>query len=115
MFSRTSSAARPTEGDVSLLTEWSITSWGSLTGKDGPAAMDGEWHTYGPDGREVLVRRRGELWLVRCGQSDAHSKNLEVALTQAIRADADVVGHAQMVGYANWIRIAADTIDDGPS
>jgi len=77
--------------------------------------MDGEWYTYGPDGREVLVRRRGELWLVRCGQSDAQSKNLEVALTQAIRADADVVGHAQMVGHANWIRIAADTIDDGPS
>jgi len=76
--------------------------------------MDGEWHTYGPDGREVLVRRRGELWFVRCGQSEVHSKNLHVALTQAIRADADVVGHAQMVGYANWIRIAADTIDDRP-
>lgn len=76
--------------------------------------MEGEWHSYGPDGREVLVRRRGELWLVRCGQSEAHSKNLDVALTQAIRADVDVVGHAQMAGYATWIRIAADTIDDRP-
>ena len=73
--------------------------------------MEGEWHSYAPDGREVLVRRRGEVWLVRCGQSEAHSKNLDVALTQAIRADVDVVGHAQMAGYANWIRTAADTID----
>ena len=74
-------------------------------------AMDGEWHSYAPDGREVLVRRRGEVWLVRCGQSQAHGKDLDVALTQAIRADADVVGHAHKVGYATWIRTAADTID----
>ena len=73
--------------------------------------MEGEWHSYAPDGREVLVRRRGEVWLVRCGQSEAHSKNLDVALTQAIRAGADVVGHAPGLGYAKWIRIAADTID----
>ena len=73
--------------------------------------MEVEWHTYAPDGREVLVRRRGELWLVRCGQSEAHNKNLDVALTHAIRADVDIVGHAQMAGYADWIRTAADTID----
>src|SRR5438477_167907 len=46
--------------------------------------MEGEWHSYAPDGREVLVRRRGELWLVRCGQSQAHSKNLDVALMQIL-------------------------------
>ena len=74
--------------------------------------MEGEWHSYAPDGREVLVRRRGEEWLVRCGQSEAHSKNLDVALTQAIRTDVDLVwGHAHEVGYATWIRTAADTID----
>ena len=73
--------------------------------------MEGEWHSYAPDGREVLVRRRGEVWLVRCGQSEAHGKNLDVALAQAIRAEVDVVAHAQEVGHAKWIRIAADTID----
>jgi hypothetical protein len=73
--------------------------------------MEGEWHSYAPDGREVLVRRRGEVWLVRCGQSEAHGKNLDVALTQAIRGDLDVVGHVHEVGYATWIRTAADTID----
>jgi hypothetical protein len=73
--------------------------------------MEGEWHSYAPDGREVQVRRRGEVWLVRCGQSETHNKNLDVALTQAIHADLDVVGHAHEVGYAKWIRIAADTID----
>jgi hypothetical protein len=73
--------------------------------------MEREWHSYAPDGREVLVWRRGEVWLVRCGQSQAHGKNLDVALTQAIRADVDVVAHAHGVGYATWIRTAANTID----
>jgi hypothetical protein len=73
--------------------------------------MEEEWHSYTPDGREVLVRRLGELWLVRCGQSEAHSQNLDVALTQAIRTDVEVVGHAQEVGYAAWIRTTADMID----
>jgi hypothetical protein len=73
--------------------------------------MEGEWHSYAPDGREVLVRRRGELWVVRCGQSEAHSKNLDVALTQAVRADVEVAAHATELGYATWIRTAADTID----
>jgi hypothetical protein len=73
--------------------------------------MEGEWHSYAPDGREVRVRRRGEVWLVRCGQTEAHSKKLDRALTQAIRADVDVVAHAQEVGHAKWIRMAADTID----
>ena len=76
--------------------------------------MEREWHSYAPDGREVQVRRRGEEWLVRCGQSEAHSKNLDVALTQAIRADVDVVGHVLEVGFAIWIRTAADTIDPEP-
>jgi hypothetical protein len=73
--------------------------------------MEGEWHSYAPDGREVLVRRRGEVWLVRCGQSEAHSENLDVALMQAIRGDVDVGGHAHVVSYATWVRTAADKID----
>jgi hypothetical protein len=75
--------------------------------------MEGEWHSYAPDGREVLVRRRGEVWLVRCGQSEAQSKNLDTALAQAIRADVDVdiAGHAHEVNYATWVRTAADKID----
>ena len=39
------------------------------------------------------------------------AKNLDQALTQAIRADADVVGHAHEVDYTTWVRTAADTID----
>ena len=73
--------------------------------------MEGEWHSYAPDGREVRVQRRGELWLVRCGQTEASTKDLDQALTHAIRADVDVVGHAHEVGYATWVRTAADTID----
>jgi hypothetical protein len=73
--------------------------------------MEGEWRSYAPDGREVLVRRRGEVWLVRCGQSEAHNKNLDVALMQAIRTDVDVVGHAHEVSYATWVRTAADKIE----
>jgi uncharacterized protein with PhoU and TrkA domain len=72
--------------------------------------MDGEWRSHTPDGREVVVLRRGENWIVRCGQSQADSTNLDVALTQAIRADVDVVGHAHAVD-ATWIRTVADTID----
>jgi hypothetical protein len=73
--------------------------------------MEGEWHSETPDGRDVVVRRRGELWLVRCGRSQARNENLDVALTQAIRAELDVAGHTRRVDYPTWIRAAADTID----
>ncbi len=71
--------------------------------------MNEEWHSYAPDGREVVVQRRGELWLVRCGQAQAHSGNLDVALARAIRPDADVVAHGHL-DYPTWIRNAADKI-----
>jgi len=73
--------------------------------------MEGEWHSYTPDGRPVVVRRRGELWLVWCGHSRAESKNLDVALTQAVRREADVAAHGHEVDYPSWIRTAADRID----
>ena len=73
--------------------------------------MKGEWHSYTPDGRPVVVRRQGELWIVTCGRSRAQSKNLDVALSQAVRSEADVVEHAHEVDYPTWIRTAADRID----
>lgn len=72
--------------------------------------MEGEWHTYTPDGREVEVRRHGEFWSVRCGTSQARSTNLDVALTRAIRAETEVVAHAHEVDYPTWIRNVADTL-----
>lgn len=59
--------------------------------------MRGEWHTELPDGREVVIRRRGEEWLIRCGHSQARNDDLEVALAEAIRGDTDVVGHGQEI------------------
>jgi hypothetical protein len=64
-----------------------------------------EWHSELPDGRDVAIRRSGEAWTVECGRSRARSENLDVALAQAIRADTDVVGHADdEVDYATWVR-----------
>ena len=77
--------------------------------------MDGEWHSYSPDGREVVVRRRGGRWVVRCGQSEAESQNLDVALMEAFRSEVDVVAHANDdFDYPTWIRTAADSIDPEP-
>ena len=72
--------------------------------------MDGEWHSQTPDGREVMVRRRGELWLVRCGQMRAVNQNLDVALMNAIRADRQVAEHSDEADYPAWIRALADKI-----
>jgi hypothetical protein len=72
--------------------------------------MKAEWHSYTPDGREVVVQRRGESWHVRCGRSQARSTNLDVALTRAIRAEADVLTHAHEVDYPTWIRTVAATL-----
>ena len=63
-----------------------------------------EWHSELPDGRYVAIRRSGEAWIVECGLSQVRSENLDVALAQAIRADTDVVGHADDVHYAIWVR-----------
>lgn len=71
-----------------------------------------EWHSELPDGRDVAIRRSGEAWIVECGRSRARSENLDVALAQAIRADSDVVGHADEVHYAAWVRCAAARLAD---
>jgi len=70
----------------------------------------GEWRSYLPDGREVVVRRRGQYWLVRCGQSLARSENLDVALARAIRADNEITRHSGEFDYAAWIRGVAHAL-----
>lgn len=73
--------------------------------------MAGEWHSYSPDGREVVVRRQGGLWRVRCGQSQTEDKNLDLALMEAVRRGADVMAQAKEFDYPTWIRTAADSIE----
>ena len=73
--------------------------------------LEAEWRSHLPDGREVVVRRRGPQWLVRCGNSLEQSTNLDVALARAIRADTEVSGHARKVDYPTWIRSVADRLD----
>jgi hypothetical protein len=72
--------------------------------------MDGEWHSSTP-GREVLVQRRGDLWLVRCGHFHALNRNLDVALMSAIRADPEVVAHSDEADYPAWARSVAGKFD----
>jgi hypothetical protein len=69
-----------------------------------------EWRSFTPDGQEVVVRREGDFWIVRCGHTRAQSTNLDVALTEALRSDLDVVAHARGVDYPTWIRRQADSI-----
>lgn len=72
--------------------------------------VESEWHSELPDGRDVVIRRSGEHWFVRCGHSRSRSENLDVALAQAIRADTDVLGHAGEVDYAAWVRGMANKL-----
>jgi hypothetical protein len=72
--------------------------------------MEGDWRSQLPDGQEVVIRRRGEHWSVRCGQSLASSENLDVALARAIRAETGITGHAHEVDYPTWIRRLADRL-----
>ena len=73
--------------------------------------MDGEWRSSTPDGRELIVQRRGELWLVRCGHLRALNRNLDVALMNAMRADPEAAAHPEEANYPAWARTVADEID----
>lgn len=75
------------------------------------AHIEGEWNSRLPDGRDVVVRRCGQYWLVRCGGSLAKGENLDVALARAVRDDNEVTGHARGFDYATWIRDVANTFD----
>jgi hypothetical protein len=63
-----------------------------------------------PDGREVVVQRHREQWIVHCDNSRAISDNLDVALTEAIHAATLSPRHRQEVHYPTWIRGVADQI-----
>ena len=70
-----------------------------------------EWRSYAPDGREVVIRRRGDVWRVSCGDAHAESTNLDVALALALRIDQDVIAHHRELDYPSWIRTHADAIE----
>ena len=73
--------------------------------------MDGEWHSSTPGGREVIVQRHGESWLVRCGDLRVLNRNLDVALMHVIRADHESAATSEEADYPAWARAAADEID----
>jgi hypothetical protein len=73
--------------------------------------MDGEWHSSTPGGREVIVQRRGVLWLVRCGDVRVLNGNLDVALMNAIRTDLETAAHSDEADYPAWARAVANEID----
>ena len=76
----------------------------------GAAAIDGEWRSELPDGTEIVVQRHRQQWIVHCGSSHAMSKNLDIALAQAIHAETDFSTRGHDVHYPSWIRGMADLI-----
>lgn len=72
--------------------------------------MDGEWRTELPDGREVVVQRQGEHWIVHCGRSHAISGNLDIALAEAVHAETLSARRPHQLHYSTWIRGVADRL-----
>lgn len=70
-----------------------------------------EWSTYTPDGRELLVSELDGVWTVRCGSGLAQSRILDVAMIEAIRADADFFTHTRRGEYAAWVRAQSARIE----
>jgi hypothetical protein len=70
------------------------------------------WCSRAPDGREVVIRREGRRWKVRCGRSRAESNKLEDALIEALRTGPDSPEAGVELAYPNWIRRQADALDD---
>ena len=77
---------------------------------EGVSRIDGEWHSELPDGREVVVQRHSERWIVHCGSSHAISDNLDIALAETIHAETLSPEHPHEVHYLNWIRAVADEL-----
>jgi len=71
-----------------------------------------EWRTAKPDGREILARYEGDLWIVRSGTGEARSRSLDVALIEIARTESDVDAHASITNYATWIREQAAKIEE---
>ena len=62
-----------------------------------------QWVAQTPDGHELRVRRAGSEWIVSCGQDEARSDLLDVAMMEAVRGDAAV--------YARSPRVHVRTMD----
>ena len=70
------------------------------------------WHGYTPDGRELVVRREQDSWIVQCGSSESQNRILDVALIEAIRTENDLTAHARQPEYAAWVRAQAAQIEE---
>ena len=70
------------------------------------------WHGYTPDGRELIVRREHDSWLVQCGSSESRNRILDVALIEAIRTENDLAAHVRQPEYAAWVRSQAAQIEE---
>jgi hypothetical protein len=70
-----------------------------------------QWVAQTPDGHELRVRRAGGKWIVNCGQDEARSDLLDIAMIEAIRGDAAVYAHLPRVQHGPWIRAQADRIE----
>jgi hypothetical protein len=70
------------------------------------------WRGYTPDGRELVVRREQDLWIVRCGSDESRSRILDVALIEAIRGAENAVAHCRYTEYAAWVRSQAAQIEE---
>jgi hypothetical protein len=77
-----------------------------------PSAQMNTWHGYTPDGRDLVVRREGDSWFVKCGSSESGNRILDIALIDAIRTDNDLVAHARRPVYASWVRAQAALIEE---
>lgn len=69
-----------------------------------------EWRASTPGGRELVVRREGDLWLVRSGAVSAESRSLDLALIEVVCAEDEVEAH-KLTDYATWVREQAADIE----
>jgi len=70
------------------------------------------WQGYTPDGRELVVRREHDAWIVQCGGDESRNWVLDVALIEAIRTDSDLMTHVRQIEYAAWVRAQAAQIEE---
>jgi hypothetical protein len=71
-----------------------------------------EWAMRTPDGRTLHVRREKGTWVAWCGKGDeVQNELLDIALIEAIRGDAAVLGHSRQPEYGAGVRAHADQIE----
>jgi hypothetical protein len=71
-----------------------------------------DWQAETPDGRVVEVWRIGDLWRACCGDSEAESRLLDVAMMEAVRADSEVLAHERAPDLPIWVRTQAALIEE---